>query len=151
MIANPPLLSRYPAAILLIILLGSAAIFIPSPCDPAEKISLKKYPHQGFPVPNPVDLTRLPKGKTFQITHKDFILQFFFNEQDIFGIIFKRNIKRPIHIRWCFFRNCEENPLDYKVVIAEPYQPPMEQNFFSVTFPPQLPYSFQGLEFTSGR
>lgn len=78
-------------------------------------------------------------------------MQFFFNEQDIFGIIFKRNIKRHIYLRWCFFRNCEENPLDYKVVIAEPYQPPLAQNFFSVSFPPRLQYSFQGLEFTSGK
>ena len=114
-----------------------------------EKISLKKYPHLGIPVSNPVNLKDLPKGKTFQVKLPHVLLQFFFNGQDIFGVIFKRDKRYPIFLRWCFFRNCEESPYDYKSVIADAYSPPFDQNFFSVKFPPLLQYEFQGLDFTT--
>lgn len=117
---------------------------------PVNPVSLKQYSNLSVVVPNPLDLTKLPFGKSFQVTHPDFILQFFFDKRDIFGIIFKRNLEKPIHMRWCFFKSCENSPYDFKVVIANPHSPPFDQGFFSVKFPPGLQYRFQGLEFTSG-
>ena len=55
-----------------------------------DTISLKQYSILNIPVPSKVDITKLPIGKTFQVTHTQFTLQFFFNNRDIFGFIFKR-------------------------------------------------------------
>ena len=69
------------------------------PSDAFETVSLKKYPHLSIPISNPVDLTKLPVGKTFQVNHPHFVLQFFFNEQEILGMIFKRDKKFPLYMR----------------------------------------------------
>ena len=122
---------------------------IPSISWAIDKISLKKYPELSIQVPNPMVTSKLPARKTFQVNHEDFVLQFFFNERDIFGFILKRNKKYPIHFRWCFFRSCEESPYDFKKVLAEPFSPPFASGFFSIRFPSYLHYSFQGIEFSS--
>ena len=122
---------------------------IAKPSLAINKISLKKYPQLSIQVPNPMETAKLPPRKTFQINHEDFVLQFFFNERDIFGYILKRNKRRPIHFRWCFFRTCEESPYDFKKVIAEAFNPPYSSGFFSIKFPAYLNYSFQGIEFSS--
>ena len=114
-----------------------------------SNISLKKYPQLSIQVPNPMETAKLPARKTYQVNHEDFILQFFFNERDIFGYILKRNKSRPIHFRWCFFRTCEESPYDFKKVIAEAFNPPYSSGFFSIKFPAYLNYSFQGIKFSS--
>ena len=114
-----------------------------------DRVSLKKYPELSIPVPNPMETSKLPARKTFQVNHEEFILQFFFNERDIFGYILKRNKRRPIHFRWCFFRNCEESPHDFKKVIAQAFNPPFDSGFFSIKFPSYLNYSFQGMMFSS--
>ena len=114
-----------------------------------NKVSLKNYPQLSVTVPNPMETAKLPARKTFQVNHEDFVLQFFFNERDIFGYILKREKKHPIHFRWCFFRSCEESPYDFKKVIAEPFSPPFASGFFSIRFPSYLHYSFQGIEFSS--
>ena len=114
-----------------------------------KNISLRTHSNTGVTVLNPMEIAKLPKKKTYQVTHEAFTLQFFFNEKDIFGIILKRNKSRPIHFRWCFFRSCEESPHDYKKVIAEIYGPPFDNGFFSIPNPFYLNYSFQGIEFTS--
>lgn len=115
-----------------------------------KNISLKEYSTLATKIENPVNLMRLDKEKTFQINTDHYILQFFFSGQNILGIIFKRNSSKPIHLRWCFFRSCEESPFDYKVVIANPHQAPFKDNFFEVKYPPGLHYQFQGLHFSSG-
>ena len=114
-----------------------------------NKVSLKNYPQLSITVPNPMETSKLPARKTFQVNHEDFVLQFFFNERDIFGYILKREKQYPIHFRWCFFRSCEESPYDFKKVIAEPFSPPFASGFFSIRFPSYLHYSFQGIEFSS--
>ena len=114
-----------------------------------NKVSLKNYPQLSITVPNPMETSKLPPRKTFQVNHEDFVLQFFFNERDIFGYILKREKQYPIHFRWCFFRSCEESPYDFKKVIAEPFSPPLASGFFSIRFPSYLHYSFQGIEFSS--
>ena len=114
-----------------------------------DRISLKKYRELSIPVPNPMETAKLPARETFQVNHEEFVLQFFFNDRDIFGYILKRNKRRPIHFRWCFFRNCEESPYDFKKVIAEAFNPPYSSGFFSIKFPSYLNYSFQGMEFSS--
>lgn len=114
-----------------------------------EKVSFKTYPETGIKVSNPMETAKLPPRKTYQIDHKEFSLQFFFNDKDIFGIILKRNKRRPIHFRWCFFRTCEESQHDYKKVIAEAFNPPFADGFFSLPYPSYLPYGFQGIEFSS--
>ncbi|MDP6335887.1 MAG: hypothetical protein QGI90_03985 [Nitrospinaceae bacterium] len=114
-----------------------------------DNISFKKYSILSIPVPSKVDMTKLPKGKTFQVNHPQFILQYFFNNRDIFGMVFKRESKYGIIVHLCFFRSCEESPYDLKKVIASPQQPPFDQAFFSIKFPRQLQYDFQGLEFLS--
>jgi len=114
-----------------------------------DRVSLKKYPELSIPVPNPMQTSKLPARATFQVNHEDFILQFFFNGRDIFGYILKRNKRRAIHFRWCFFRNCEESPHDFKKVIAQPFNPPYASGFFSIKFPAYLNYSFQGMVFSS--
>ncbi|GIS84584.1 MAG: hypothetical protein CM1200mP16_08840 [Nitrospina sp.] len=114
-----------------------------------NKVSLKNYPQLSITVPNPMETSKLPARKTFQVNHEDFVLQFFFNERDIFGYILKREKQYPIHFRWCFFRSCEESPYDFKKVIAEPFSPPLASGFFSIRFPSYLHYSFQGIKFSS--
>jgi len=133
------------------IILTTISLTLPSSANNTTEISLKKYSYLSFPVPNPLDISRLPLGKNYQIKHEHFILQFYFFFQHIRGIIVKRDMKHPIHLRWCFFRSCEEHPLDFVSVIAQPNQPPVGDEFFWVRFPPQIKYSFQGLEFTTGR
>ena len=114
-----------------------------------DQVSLRKYPELSIPVPNPMETEKLPARQTFQVNHKEFVLQFFFNGRDIFGYILKRNKKRPIHFRWCFFRTCEESPYDFKKVIAQAFNPPFSSGFFAIKFPSYLRYSFQGMEFSS--
>jgi hypothetical protein len=121
----------------------------PSHATEFKSISLKKYPQTAFPVPNPMVISKLEYGKTFQVSEPHFILQFFFNNKNIMGMILKRDKKYPIRVRWCFFKNCEESPFDYKSVIAEAYSPPFDQGFFEIRFPPGIQYQFQGLEFSS--
>jgi len=118
-----------------------------SPADAFEKISLKKYKTLAIKTDNPVDLTRLPLNKTFQVNSPDFVLQIFFNGPDMFGIIFKRNLEKPLFVKWCFFRNCEESPFDYVSVIAQPHGPPLANGFFEIKFPPGLNYHCEGLHF----
>ena len=114
-----------------------------------EPVSLNTQPDTGVIVPNPMEIAKLPRRKTYQVNHEAFTLQFFFNEKDIFAIILKRDNNQPIHFRWCFYKTCEESPHDYKKVIAEISGPPFARGFFSIPFPFYLPYSFQGIEFSS--
>ena len=114
-----------------------------------DRVSLKEYKQLSTAVPNPMVIAKLPARKTFQVNHQDFVLQFFFNERDVFGYILKRNKKFPIYFRWCFFRSCEESPYDFKKVIAKPFAAPSANVFFSIRFPSYLNYSFQGIEFSS--
>ena len=130
-------------------LLIFAALSLAPPATAIETVALKKYPHLAIPVPNPMVVAKLPYGKTYQVTHPQFVLQFFFNGKNVMGFIFKRNTNYPIYLRWCFFKSCEPSPYDYKSAIAESYSPPFDQNFFEVTFPPQIQYNFQGLEFSA--
>ncbi len=123
----------------------------PSLAFSLEPVSIKKFPQKAIPVSNPVDLTALPLRETFQINHKRFVLQFFFSGPNILGIILKRDLRVPIHLRWCFFRDCSESPFDYNVMIADSYAPPLEDGIFEIRFPPQLKYNFQGLNFNTGR
>ncbi len=114
-----------------------------------EPVSLKTYPELAIPVPNPVDMTKLPVGKTFQIADPQFVLQFFFNGRDIYGVILKREKEHTIFLHLCFFRSCEESKYDYIEKIVSPFEPPYEKMFFSVKLPRQKNYEFQGLEFFS--
>ncbi|MFQ5443108.1 MAG: hypothetical protein ACE5EK_00700 [Nitrospinales bacterium] len=115
----------------------------------ARKISLKEYIQKSIPVKNPVDLTQVPRNKTFQVNHPHFILQFMFDGQDILGFILKRDHEYSLHMRWCFFRTCEETPHDYTVVIAAPSQSRNGKLFFKVSYPPGYQHDFQGVEFTA--
>ena len=134
-----------------ILILALLTFATPLSANNLKEISLKKYSFLSIPVPNPLDISRLPLGKNYQVIHERYILQFYFSYQHIRGIIVKRDMQYPIHLRWCFFRNCEENSLDYVSVIAQPNQPPVEEEFFWVRFPPQIKYSFQGLHFSTGK
>jgi hypothetical protein len=129
-------------AIVLFIGFRSAA-----PAHAFENISLKKYKTQAIKVDNPVDLTRLPLNKTFQVNSPDFVLQFFFSGPDVLGIILKRDLDKALFVKWCFFRNCEESQFDYVSVIAQPQGPPLANGFFETKFPPGLNYHYQGLHF----
>ena len=120
----------------------------PSHATVFEPISLKKYTQRAFPVPNPMVISKLDYGKTFQVSSPRFIIQFFFNNKNIIGMVLKRDKKYPLRLRWCFFKNCEESQYDYKSVIAEAYSPPFDQGFFEIKFPPTIRYRFQGLEFS---
>jgi len=113
-------------------------------------VSLKEYGTKAVPVPNPMDLTQLPLGQVYQVNHEHFIIQFFFSGSNIMAIVLKRNPKFPIHVRWCFFRSCEETPYDYKTVAAHPHQPPFSEDFFQARLPVRFKYQFQGLHFSSG-
>ena len=112
-----------------------------------ETISLKQYSDLNILVPSKVELTKLPRGKTFQVNHSHFTLQFFFNNRDIFGFIFKRKPGTGIMAHLCLYRSCEVTPYDLRNVIAMPFEPPYDKTFFSIKFPQKLQYEFQGLEF----
>ena len=112
-----------------------------------DTISLKQYSDLNILVPSKVDLTKLPIGKVFQVNHSQFTLQFFFNNRDIFGFIFKRKPNTGIIAHLCFYRSCEETSYDLRNVIAKPFEPPYDKTFFSIKFPQKLQYEFQGLEF----
>ena len=112
-----------------------------------DTISLKQYSILNIPVPSKVDITKLPMGKTFQVNHSQFTLQFFFNNRDIFGFIFKRKPNIGIIAHLCFYRSCEETSYDLRKVVAKPHEPPYDKTFFSVKLPSNLQYEFQGLEF----
>ncbi len=112
-----------------------------------KTISLKTYPQLALPFPNPIDLTKMATGKSYQVTHSDFILQFFSDGTNIYGIILKRKKEVSIYIHWCFFRSCEESSYDYKLKIANSFSPPYDQTFFNAKLPPHMKYKFQGLEF----
>jgi len=131
-------------------LIGILIVFLPSTSTAQgfETISLKEYKDLAIKVPNPINRMELPRGKSYQVNTKHYVLQFFFNGRNILGVIYQRDPKYPIHVRWCFFRDCEESPFDFKVVIANPHQPPFEDSYFQVKYPPGLQYQFQGLHFT---
>ena len=112
-----------------------------------DTVSFKQFSAQGIPVSSKVDLTKLPLGETFTVVHSKFTLEFFFNNRDIFGFIAKRKANFGIIVHLCFFRSCEESPLDFNKVIAMPQDPPSNQTFFSIKFPQGLQYEFQGMEF----
>jgi hypothetical protein len=122
-------------------------LLLETPAHSFKKVSLKKYKTQAIKVDNPVNLTRLPLNKTFQVNSSDFVLQFFFSGPDVLGIVLKRNLDKAIFIRWCFFRNCEESSFDYVSVIAQPHRSPLANGFFETKFPPGLNYHFQALHF----
>ena len=144
--------NRYLSAKQTYLIIGTLSlIFTLSPHNlgAIEKVSLKIQPETGVIVDNPMVIKSLPHRKTYQVNHEAFTLQFFFNEKDIFGMILKRDERRPIHFRWCLFRSCEESQHDYKKVIAEASSPPFVQGFFSIPYPFYLTYGFQGIEFSS--
>jgi len=111
-----------------------------------EKISLNQQAKSSL-VTNKTDLTKLPRGETFKVVDDDFVLQFFFNNRDIFGYILKRKKNIGIIAQLCLYRSCEETSYDFRKIIARPFEPPYEKDFFSVKFPQKLQYEFQGLEF----
>ena len=114
-----------------------------------EQVSFKQYKENATPIASKVDLTTLPKGAIYKVTHPDFVLQYFFNNLDIFGYIFKRKRNIGIKAHLCLYRSCEESKYDLKKIIAKPQEPPYDKTFFSIKFPTGLQYEFQGLEFTS--
>ena len=116
-----------------------------------ENISLKTYSQLAIPVPNPVDMTKISPGKSYQVTDPKFILQFYYDGKDIYGIIIKREKESSIFLHWCLFRSCEESPYDYKFKIAAAFTPPYDQLFFSAKLPVNLKYRFQGLKFYTVR
>jgi len=118
-----------------------------TPAYSFENVSLKKYKTQAIKIDNPVNLTRLPLNKTFQVNSPDFVLQFFFSGPDILGILLKRNLDKALFVRWCFFRNCEESRFDFVSVIGQSHSPPLANGFFETKYPPGLNYHFQGLQF----
>jgi hypothetical protein len=143
-----PSLHRNFSKFFLFLVSGWFLVLYPAlPAYSFETISLKNYKTQAIKTDNPVNLTRLPLNKTFQVNSPDFVLQFFFSGPDVLGIIFKRNLDKALFVRWCFFRNCEESPFDYVSVIAQPHGPPLVSGFFEIRFPPGLNYHFQGLYF----
>ena len=120
---------------------------VPNNASCLDTISFKQYSVLNIPVPSRVDITKLPIGKTFQVNHSQFTLQFFFNNRDIFGFIFKRKPNIGIIAHLCFYRSCEETSYDLRAIIAKPQEPPYDKTFFSVKLPSNLQYEFQGLEF----
>ena len=129
------------------IILTCVISLVPNNAYGIEPISFKQYSDLNILVPSRVDLTKLPIGKVFQVNHSQFTLQFFFNNRDIFGFIFKRKPNTGIIAHLCFYRSCEETPYDLRNVIAKPFEPPYDKTFFSIKFPQKLQYEFQGLEF----
>jgi hypothetical protein len=130
--------------IVAVLCIGSQLV---TPAYSFENISLKKYKNQAIKVDNPINLSRLPLDKSFQVNSPDFVLQFFFTGPDILGVILKRNLDKALFVKWCFFRNCEDNPFDYVSVIAQPHGPPLANGFFEIKHPPGLNYHFQSLHF----
>ena len=128
-------------------ILAYAIFSIPNNASCLDIISFKQYSDLNILVPSKVDLTKLPIGKVFQVNHSQFTLQFFFNNRDIFGFIFKRKPGTGIMAHLCLYRSCEETPYDLRNVIAMPFEPPYDKTFFSIKFPHNLQYNFQGLEF----
>ena len=128
-------------------ILAYAIFSIPNNAYCLETISLKQYSDLNILVPSRVDITKLPIGKVFQVNHSQFTLQFFFNNRDIFGFIFKRKPGTGIMAHLCLYRSCEVTPYDLRNVIAMPFEPPYDKTFFSIKFPHNLQYNFQGLEF----
>ena len=129
-------------------ILAYAIFSIPNNAYCLDIISFKQYSDLNILVPSKVDLTKLPKGKVFQVNHSQFTLQFFFNNnRDIFGYIFKRKPDTGIMAHLCLYRSCEESPYDLRHVIAKPFEPPYDKTFFSIKFSQKLQYEFQGLEF----
>jgi len=127
-----------------------AFLFLLSPeqAYPFDIISFNQQNDYAIPVSSKMDLTKLPKGEIFKVTHRDFTLQFFFNNnRDIFGYIFKRKPGTGIMAHLCFFRSCEESSYDLRNIVAKPFEPPYDKAFFSIRFPQKLQYGFQGLEF----
>jgi hypothetical protein len=120
---------------------------IPNNASCLDIISFKQYSDLNILVPSKVDLTKLPLGKVFQVNHSQFTLQFFFNNRDIFGFILKRKPGTGIMAHLCLYRSCEVTPYDLRNVIAMPFEPPYDKTFFSIKFPHNLQYNFQGLEF----
>ena len=120
---------------------------VPNNASCLDTISFKQYSDLNILVPSRVDLTKLPIGKVFQVNHSQFTLQFFFNNRDIFGFIFKRKPGTGIMVHLCLYRSCDETPYDLRNVIAMPFEPPYDKTFFSIKFPHNLQYNFQGLEF----
>jgi hypothetical protein len=134
------------------LLLSSLLIlFIWQPSAPfsqeIETVSLKTYKQLSIPVPNQMDLTKISPGKGYQVADSEFILQFYYDGNDIYGVILKRDKKVSIFMHWCFFRSCDESPYDIKLKIASAWTPPYDQTFFNAKLPEKLNYRFQGLKF----
>ena len=122
-------------------------VFLKSNSYCFETASFKRGPTNIIEVPSNLDLTKLPRDKIYKISHSKFVLQFFFNNRDIFGFILKRKHNFGIMIHLCFFRSCAESAYDNYQVITMPQDPPPNKTFFSVKFPQSLRYDFQGIEF----
>lgn len=141
-------ISRYKFKLLLPFLL---TLFIWQPASSIsqefENVSLKTYKQLSIPIQNPMDLTKISPGKGYQVTDSEFILQFFYDGNSIYGIILKRDKEVSIFMHWCFFRSCEESPYDIKTKIASARTPPYDQTFFNAKLPANLNYRFQGLKF----
>ena len=118
-------------------ILAYAIFSIPNNAYCFDTISLKQYSVLNIPVPSKVDITKLPMGKTFQVNHSQFTLQFFFNNIDIFGFIFKRKPNVGIIAHLCFYRSCEETSYDLRKVVAKPQEPPYDKTFFFCKTPPK--------------
>ena len=119
-----------------------------SPAYSFESISLKKYKIQATKIKQSCEFDPgSPLNKTFQVNSPDFVLQFFFSGPDLLGVILKRNLDKPLFIKWCFFRNCEPSSFDFVSVIAQAHNPPLANGYFETKFPPGLNYHFQGLHF----
>jgi hypothetical protein len=116
-----------------------------------ENISLKTYNTLSTPVPNPMDMTKISSGNAYQVTDSKFILQFFFDGKDIYGIILKRDKEVSIFMHWCFFQSCEESPYDIKIKIVNALTPPYDQAFFNAKLPAKLNFRFKGLRFYTTR
>ena len=129
------------------IILTCVISLVPNNASCLDTISFNQYSDLNILVPSKIDLTKLPIGKVFQVNHSQFTLQFFFNNRDIFGFIFKRKPDTGIIAHLCFYRSCEETPYDLRNVIAIPFDPLYDKTFFSIKFPQNLQYNFQGLEF----
>ena len=135
---------KFLLSFLLILLIWKPSASFP---QEIENISLNTYSQLAIPVPNPIDMTTISPGKSYQVTDPKFILQFFFDGKGIYGIIIKREKENSIFLHWCLFRSCEESRYDYKLKIASAFTPPYEQFFFSAKLLPKLQYRFQGLKF----
>ncbi len=126
-------------------------LFIWQPSAPLSQeiknISLKTYSQLAIPVPGLIDMSKISPGNSYQVTDPKFILQFYFNGKDIYGVIFNRNKEVSIFMQWCFFKSCEESAYNIKSKIASALIPPYDQLFFSGNLPPKLNYNFKGLRF----